>query len=348
MAKEKHSSLRNSILETIGSFLYNEGFDKDDITQEGILEILNLISDYYEEGKPLFPEVIITRDYGMLFKPFPNNEIIIKETDASIDEFRNAIKLCAPLAVNNWVIFIEINKKRMKYGVASAELKETSPSIFTQLVGDLKTEIEGLTIAYIRNVGRKVVELSGLRIKEIVSLNLDAPRDYSSNEIQDLCGIICSKCDEQHRVNIKTYFEKLVDETLKAGHGNLIGIVEDDNDLTELQNTLNVNGGIFLKIPIDFQQMVIDADQNNGETSLNLRTHASILRGMINHDGITIITNKARVVGYHLLIDSYLKEDDKIDGGARSKAHVSMINCGFFISCFYKSQDGNIKLWKND
>lgn len=66
---------------------------------------------------------------------------------------------------------------------------------------------------------------------------------------------------------------------------------------------------------------------------------------MLNHDGITIFTNKGKLIAYHLLIKTYEKEGQILIGGARTKAYASMQNCNLFLSCFYKSQDGNMKIW---
>ena len=118
MADIKKASLRENIIESIGSFLYKEGFAVDDITQLGILEIINLISDYHEEGNALFPEILVTNSLDF-FKTIPNKEIIIQESDLSISEFKNAIKLCAPLATNSWIIFIEVQNNKIKYGITN-------------------------------------------------------------------------------------------------------------------------------------------------------------------------------------------------------------------------------------
>jgi hypothetical protein len=346
MPEIKKASLRDSIIESIGNFLYEEGFEKDDITKLGILEIINLISDYHEEGNALFPEILVTNSLDF-FKTIPNKEIIIQEADLSISEFKNALKLCAPLATNSWIIFIEVKSNRIKYGITSAEMSETSPSIYNQTVGQLKVEdYQGITIAYIRNIGQKTVELAGLKNRLIVSLTLDEPKELSQNEIQLLCEKISSNCDEKLKVNIKTFFEKIIDEALKNGHGNLIGIVDDNEEaVAQLKETIKGNGGIYLSTPIDFESLITDSETNkNNESSINLKTHSSVLKSMLNHDGITIISNKGKVIGYHILIDSYLNEGDVVIGGARSKAFKSMENCGLFILCFYKSQDGNLKI----
>jgi hypothetical protein len=262
MPEIKKASLRDSIIESIGNFLYEEGFAKDDITKLGILEIINLISDYHEEGNALFPEILVTNSLDF-FKTIPNKEIIIQEAELSISEFKNALKLCAPLATNSWIICIEVKGNRIKYGITSAEMSETSPSIYNQTVGQLKVEdYQGITIAYIRNIGQKTVELAGLKNKLIVSLTLDEPKELSQNEIQILCESIASNCEEKLRVNIKTFFEKVIDEALKNGHGNLIGIVEDNEEsLIALKSKITGNEGIYLSTPIDFEALITDEDK---------------------------------------------------------------------------------------
>ncbi|NQX52267.1 hypothetical protein HQN86_01440 [Pedobacter panaciterrae] len=349
MQEIKHSSLTESVSSSIGDFLYFEKFQTDPIVKEGILALINLISDYHEEGHALFPEVLITNDLEF-FKSIPNKEILINEAELSVDEFKDVVKLCAPLAINNWIIFIEIKDKKLKYGLVSAEMSDTSPSLYNQTVGALKEEIPNTTIAYIKSLGQKTVELAGLSRRLIISLNLEDPKGYSQNEVHQLSSMITEKCDEHYRVNINTFFEKIIDEALKAGHGNLIGIVEDQEDvIMALKEKLNVNGGVYLPMPIDFEELIVYSEQNkDNESSINLRAHSSILKAMLNHDGITIITNKGRVIGYHLLIDPYVNEGDVLRGGTRSKAYLSMQNCKFFKCCFYKSQDGNIKIWKNE
>ncbi|WP_276135063.1 hypothetical protein [Polluticoccus soli] len=347
MQEIKQSSLRDALLASIGDFLWEEGFKKDDITKRGILEVINLISDYHEEGTALYPEVLVTNNLDF-FETIPNKDVVIQEGALTIEEFRSAVKLCAPLAINSWIIFIEVKGNRIKYGITSAEMTETSPSIYHQTVGELRVEYKDTTIAYIRNIGQKTVELAGLKNRLVVSLTLDEPKPLTMNEISELCQSIAAGCEQKLRVNVKTFFEKLIDETLKIGHGNLIGIVEDDDKkIDNLKAEIKGNGGIYLAKPIDFQSLIEDSEINkNSESSINLKAFASVIKSMLNHDGITIISTKARLIGYHILIDSYVNKGDVLVGGARSKAFVSMQNCGHFKFCFYKSQDGNIKIWK--
>ncbi|CAM3435797.1 hypothetical protein [Sphingobacterium prati] len=349
MNKINHSSLRLTVLQSIGDLLTGEGFIVDERINLGVLEIINLLADYYEEGQHLFPEVLITNDINTFLETIPNKIFPIKETEIRSDEFKEVIKLCAPLALSGWVIFIQIIEGKMKYGLISAEMIETSPSMYNQTVGELKITgwYKGVSIVYLRNISPKVVEVSGLNNCLIVSQNLEQEKDFFENEIHQLALSISQDAEDEIKINLKAYIEKIIDQALKDGHGNLIGIISDTEEaIKNVRNNLAVKGGVFLEEPIDFSDLLKDVNTLEGEFSTNLRAYSSLLKSMLNHDGITIITSKGKVIGYHLLIDGYINAHDVISGGSRSKAFVAMKNCEHFIFCFYKSQDGTIKIWK--
>jgi len=347
MPQENNHSLRKHVVDSIGAFLFKEGFKPDEITPLGILELINLISDYQEEGVKLFPEIIITNSLDF-FKTIPNKELVIAFEELSVNSFVKAMKLCAPLAIDNWIIFIEINEDKIKYGLVSAEMTETSLSIYNQTVGELKIEYDKTTIAFIRNIGQKTVELKGLKSKLVVSLTLDEPSEMTFSEIKDISKNIAVKCEENLRQQIATFFEKIITNALRIGHGNLIAVIDDNDELIENLKEKE-NNGTFLPNPISFELLIKEAEYNkSNETSINLKSYSSILVSMLNHDGIILFTNTGKLLGYHLLINTYEKEGETLIGGARTKAFASMKNSGFFNSCFYKSQDGNMKIWKSD
>jgi hypothetical protein len=340
-----NKSLREHVSDSIGNFLYQERFNPCEITPLGILEAINLISDYHEEGIPLFPEIIVTNSLKF-FKTIPNKEIVIAEGILSVNEFKKAIKLCAPLAIDSWVIFIEIAGNHIRYGLVSAEMTETSLSIYNQTVGELKVTYDNMTIAYIRNIGQKTVEISGLKSKITVSLTLDAPTEMTFNEISIISKAISKKCTIEYCHQISTFFEKIITIALRIGHGNLIAVI-DDSDISIEKLITSEKNGTYLPIPINFEQLIIEAETDkSNETSINLKSYSSILKAMLNHDGITVFTNKGKLIAYHLLIGTHYKEDEVLIGGARTKAFASMQNSNLFLSCFYKSQDGNMKIWK--
>lgn len=342
----KKNSLKEDTLSAIGAFLYDENFPTKPQLKDGILELINLISDYHEEGQKLYPEILIVTNWDY-FESISNREIIINNAELSSSEFSNILKLCAPLAVGNWNIVIEVDENQLKYGLIDAEIIETSPSLYEQTVGRLGVVQEDYSLAYIRNIGSKTVELIGQKSKLIVSLDLIDLNLEESNDVQNICEQITSKCDEDIKETINTFIIKSLNEAIRIGHGNLIAIV-DDNE--EVINELKEKFGdcIYLNNSIDFQEFIKNCKvEKSNDTSVNLISYSKVLIAMLNHDGITIITNTAKVIGYHMFIPK-IDGDLDVNGGARTRAYQSMINSKNFRACLYKSQDGKSKYWKKD
>ena len=187
----KKNSLKENALSAIGEFLYEENFTRKPELKEGILELINLISDYYEEGERLYPEILIVTDWDY-FKSISNREIVINTTELASSEFSNILKLCAPLAVGNWNIVIEIKDERLKYGLIDSEIIETSPSLYEQTVGKLGVVQDEYSLAYIRNIGSKTVELIGQQSRLVISLDLIEYNLEENNDIQNICEDISS------------------------------------------------------------------------------------------------------------------------------------------------------------
>lgn len=342
----KKNSLKDDTLSAVGAFLYDENFPTKPQLKEGILELINLISDYHEEGQKLYPEILIVTDWDY-FKSISNREIVINKSELSSNEFSHILKLCAPLAVGNWNIVIEVKENQLKYGLIDAEIIETSPSLYEQTVGKLGVIQDDYSLAYIRNIGSKTVELIGQKSKLIVSLDLIEHNLEESNDIQNICEQITSGCDEEIKETINTFVNKSLNEAIRIGHGNLIAIIEDD---AAIINALKkkIEDCIYLENPIDFQEFIKNCEvEKSNDTSVNLISHSKILISMLNHDGITIITNTAKIIGYHMFIPK-IDGDLDVNGGARSRAFQSMINSKSFNACLYKSQDGKSKYWRND
>lgn len=342
----KKNSLKDNTLTAIGEFLYEEKFPKTLLLKEGLLELINLISDYHEEGQRLYPEIILVTDWDY-FKSISNREIIINIAELSVAEFGNILKLCAPLAVGNWNIVIEIKGNQLKYGIIDAEIIETSPSLYEQTVGSLGVIQEEFALAYIRNIGSKTVELIGQHNRLIVSLNLQEINLEENDDVQNICNEMTSHCDEDIKQTIRTFIIKTVNEAIRIGHGNLIAIV-DDHDVLISEVKEEFKDCIYLDKPINFQEFIKNCEiEKSNDTSVNLISHSKILISMLNHDGITIISNTSKIIGYHMFIPKVEGEED-VNGGARSRAFQSMKNSGKFLACLYKSQDGKSKFWKRN
>ena len=364
----RKSSLRETLLEDVGDFLEKEGFGRESVLCEGVLLLANLISDYYEEGKHLYPELFITHSLDNL-ELTPSRSLSINKIKLEKNEYKEGedegedkdkkdskkksiesilkriLKECAPLAIDGWVIFVELSEDCVRFGVFSTEITETTLSLYRQTVHEDSLP-EDSTFVYIRSIGQKVVELRGKKNRIHIYLNLDKEIDVADNKVEQLSQIMTSGCDEEIREKLSVYLEKVIDGALKAGHGNLIGIVEDNTVVINQVKTM-LQDGSYLDDPIDMATLVLNAEMEKSATStIELRAFASLIASMINHDGITLMTDTGKLLGYHLFVSSQ-QPNPGIGGGARSRAFEAMKDLGL-KACFYKSQDGNMKIYSNE
>lgn len=342
----KKNSLKDDTLAAVGAFLYDEKFPTLSQLKEGIVELINLIADYHEEGQKLYPEILIVTNWDY-FKSISNREIVINNAVLSKSEFSNILKLCAPLAVGNWNIVIEVKEGIIKYGLIDAEIIETSPSLYEQTVGKLGIVQEDYSLAYLRNIGSKTVELIGQKSRLVVSLDLTELNLEENNDVQNICEHITCNCDTEIKETVNTFINKTLNEAIRIGHGNLIAVIDDTTEIIDEIKQKYVDC-IYLEKPIDFQEFIKNCEvEKSNDASVNLLSHGKVLISMLNHDGITIMTNTSKVIGYHMFIPK-IDGDLDVNGGARTRAFQSMINSKNFSACLYKSQDGKSKYWNNE
>ena len=78
----------------IGTFLWKEGFKTEDCLSEGILNLIDSTSAYFEEGEELFPEIFITNSIENFRVTLPFSKIIeIGDAKLSVNEFEQVLKL---------------------------------------------------------------------------------------------------------------------------------------------------------------------------------------------------------------------------------------------------------------
>lgn len=339
-------SLRTHVLDLIGNFLYKEKFPNCVYLPEGILNLIDATSAYREEGEDLYPEIFITDNIDAVLKTLPFcKRVEISSKPASVKEFSQALKLCAPLSKNGWVIYINVSGDIIKYGLVSSELSELSPTFRKQSVGELSENGDEYAIAYLQNAGNKSVLLMGSETSALISLSLSDRSNSIGAELRSICTAITNDVNENYQPICSSYFEKIIGEALVTGHGTLIAVVKDDPSAIEM--ALNRHGdGIYLPHPIDISDFVIQSEeQKTREASTSNRLHSSLVQSMLHHDGVTVFSSKGRVLGYHVFVKPDGTEKEEIVGGARSRAFEVLKLSNVYESCFYKSHDGNEKFW---
>ena len=130
---------------------------------------------------------------------------------------------------------------------------------------------------------------------------------------------------------------------MNEGHGNLIAIVEDKADVIKSIKD-NFNGGTLLAEQFDLASMMLEIDPKDVFTSNKLRAYTTLLKSMLNFDGITLFSTTGKVMGYHYIVNNNDVPDEPIQGGSRTRAYHALKAKPFVRACFMKSQDGKLKL----
>ena len=192
------TSLRKTVSAEIGSFLLNNGFaladnSKNRIFQEELVSIANSLSDYYEEGAHLYPEVLLTNNIANI--PF-FMIFVFFEGQLEQKSLSRAIKMCAPLCNDGWSIFLEVNNDGIRWGMVNSEQKITSLSLLNSVT--LFADKEH-TFALMHNIGAKTVEIVPANGNEsyIVSLSLGEVDAVQNLHLNSLCEVVGEKCEDK-------------------------------------------------------------------------------------------------------------------------------------------------------
>jgi len=332
----EEKNIYKDIYASVGSFLDNEGFSQSLSLQNGVVSIINQISRYLEEGKELYPSIIISNDIESIVHSFASRHLLIIGSDENVDSsYLKALRLCAPLSKDGWVVFIEYSDDSIKYGLFSVEISALSPS-FSQLVSLGVSYYPSVNFIFISNGGKNIVSIKGIKHSLIINLNLKESNSRQMDYCYNLCTFITKDIPPDFSHTCLQFIHKQILNALQDCHGALIGVIEDTVKIGDVKALFG--DGVYLLYPIDVVERLTIGDDSV------LRSIASIIRNMISFDGITVFTSSGKIVCYHLFISINEREENSAKG-SRYRAFESMISSSYFISAFYKSQDGEEKFW---
>lgn len=332
-------SNRIKCIDVIKTIMQEEKYPTSDMHVNGIIDIIDQISDYYEEGNKLYPEVLLVSSLDMI-QSYPGRHIKLYAGKIESHQFKQAMKLCSPLAVDNWNIYIILqDDNTIEYGIISTEEKETSLSL-RQIA--LNETDEDDHVLYIRNVGGKNVEVARKNDTLLISLSLQDYVATQDENISELVDSIISDLDEKE--DSKPFILKVILDALNEGHGNLIAVCKEEN----LDSVIgNMTGGAILTPFINIPELLrADREEGRSQTSVAIKSNISVVKHIINHDGITIFSTDGKVMAFHYIIDNSKATESNIVGGARTKAFEAMKKIKILHTVFFKSQEGLTKIFK--
>lgn len=341
-------SLHEVVVDATGSYLYGIGFPKVDGLAAALTEAADLIANYTEEGVRCYPEIVLTTDLDAALQPITPKQLVhIATIPLQELDLRPVLKFCAPHCSEGWIIYIEIStqKNEAMYGLLNAELAETSIPARTALLAGQNVP----PLIYLSRRSHSVVRIeSPNKVPLFVNLGVQKPVDIEDHS-GSLAEVIVADLDSEAKASAQTFFEKLLAQALREGHGNLVGVVTDSPEAIALARAAIADGKL-LDNPIDLGDPLVRAVGVGGrhidsEAMALLTARKSLVKSFLGQDGITVFTTKGRIIAFNVFVKSG-PGAPQIVGGARTRAFFAMQQLGIFTVCFFKSQDGNEKFWR--
>ncbi len=303
-----------------------------------LVELIVLLARYQEEGVSLFPKVYLTDSIRTVSSMLPGGDRLkIGQSKLGIDGIKEAIKKCAPLAIEGWLIYLSCEQNNIEFGLFRGPANPISVRVDSVLL-DENTD---LPIVKVYQVASDCVEIS-CNNGQGYNVFLNHRREDSSAPLESfdfLISAITSKASAKDLDPVKTYLGKAMNDALRKSHGCLIAVTALDDVPPSLKDD-----GIFFDEPIDFLSLVALTSRNEHKESapFDLISRGSLLHGMLNSDGIVLFDDKARVLGYNCFVSLGSDVIEKVNGGARKRAYTSLSQkVGTeFSAVFIQSQDG--------
>ena len=300
-----------------------------------LAELIGALSKYREEGIKLSPEVYLCNDIAQLLKLIPDSSLItIGRGNISEEDIREILKKCAPLARDEWCIYIEGKNNNMEYGLFRGPMNPLAVPIETTLLEPGNSEVK---VVKVHQIADDCVEIKNYR-GDFHNIFFSHKKDSIPSPLKYLDDLVRSIC-ENITITVKdsamTFLNRVIRESLLASLGSLVVVCQKEKVPKYLTD------GVILSQPIDFLRQIEDALKVPSQLSI-LKSETSLIKGMFSCDGIVVFNKDAKLLAYNCFISLSPKKVKPAEGGARRRAFDSLCNRlgqGIYAA-FIQSQDG--------
>lgn len=339
-------SFRDLLKSMLSDFLEKEGIRCLD-TVDALLSLVVALAHYTEEGKVLFPKVLLCEDLkatlGLIQGVGP---IEVGRGPKGAETMSRALKKCAPLSQGGWAIYVLRADDEFNYGVFRVPFSPTALDMDDTLIS-LSNDSPDFVIILASQLSNNAVELIGVHAGRRVIYFSDKPVDAPSPRIalDELTECCCQGVAAELRSQVVSFLKTTLNEATQECHGTLLVVLPADDDgffdyLTDR--------GCLLQSPIDLPELIRDYDRYPSEHNLaTLKAYGRLVAGMIATDGIVIVDERCRIRGYNgfVTIESGQEASSSIPvGNARKRAFErlrALVSQDMLRGCFFRSADGS-------
>lgn len=336
-------SLSDSIHDIAATVLFETGFARTAIDKSEIVEILRFLEDCREEGRALYPEILLTTDLRKCLQGVhPLRVVMSGESEDRPGRFRRALKKCASIASEPWVVVLEVNKFKVSYGFASANVRADSISLYEAVIEARSTEEDCPPFLFFRRFGSRAVWLKSLKTEQVISLTLSGELLVTAEHVSSFVRIVVENLQDPIRDKTFRLVSRLIQEACREGHGFIACAVDSDSAAVD-ECKRSFSDASWLVPPLSLAAPPVDPENAADalQSDSTLRAGAALARKMVAMDLMTMFSTEAAILGYNIHISS--PNAANVTGGARTKAFAALRTKPSLRAVFMCSQDGETR-----
>ena len=320
--------------------LEEEKINLTDSFKSNFLNIMSEMCNYTEEDHKIRPQIILGVNLQTYFETItPKNYIVMFEDELVGEKIPRYFKSLALFCDNGWYIVINSTDEKLQYGIFRRYSNIDGERFEDYFCDDIISDGHMIILKAINNSDISITRHS--KPEFIISQKFivaSTEGETNKNKFLDLANDITAGCYEEN-VYIKKCVLKMFRNFPQKVHGTIMLVVEDTFKLPE-----EGLAGISISPPIDFSNTFLQYRKvERYDEAENVYSLTGILYEMLNIDGITIISNKARVLYYNVFYEGIIPKD--IKGGARKRTAMGILmnkELQGIIGVYFQSQDGDI------
>lgn len=348
-SSDKAFTFRAILTGELGDFLADEGLSSQ-ASVSAIVALVAQLVHHREEGVELSPDIYLCHDASKLASILGGAELLaIGDAPLNDGTARQALKLCAPLAVSGYSIYIQRNlDDTFAYGLVRATnlpLAVTPEEALSDL-GD-----GSIPAVMVRKIARDCVEALGAKGNRR-RFHFSAARDDTAAPkaaIAALASAITTNIvDEVHKDNTRRFLDATLAQIFQESHGALAVVLQPGREATSL-----FSDTVPLKQPIRFAERVAAfASDKSANTLASLQGAASLMEGMFHCDGIVVFDSDGAICSFRAFhhTESDVESQNANTGGSRRRTYDALkglVGKGISLA-FFRSQDGHTEAYTGE
>lgn len=331
--------------ESFDTVLSEENIKLSGDLRNNLLTIMSEMCNYSEEDHKIRPQLILGSNINTFFETVASHSYYIMYKDEiNGTNLPRYFKSLALFCDNGWYIVINVREKELEYGIFRRYTNIDGKKFEDYFKDQFDSTSDGnmIIIKTINNFDILVV-----RSKQddlIISQRFVDPNNGTQiNEAEvekyfdNLSEDIIQNCKLENKKYLKDCFLRLLRNLPLRIHGTIMLVVDDSFELQGKSLS-----GITINPCIDFETVFEQyRSVERYEDAEKVYSLIGALYEMLNTDGITIISNSAKLTYYNVFYEGNIPKN--IKGGARKRTALGILDnqeLSGVIGVYFQSQDG--------